>query len=101
MSFAARLKKARVNGSMTTADLSVWFDRPYPTIRSWLEGREPWGPNGDVARAALDTLEKAVTRRSGFPVPVHLSPVGRKRHMRQARHEHLGANSRVPRTRSA
>ena len=96
--FQQRLEKVSKAGSLTTADLSTWFGRPYATVRGWLQGYDPWGPNGDAARVALDTLERAVQRRQGFPVPVHLSPVARRDHVRRMRDEH---NNRLPKARAA
>jgi hypothetical protein len=84
--FHTRLRRAQKLASLTPADLSIWFARPYGTIRGWLEqGYEPWGPNGDVARYMLDLLEHAITRRNGFPVPVQLTPVQRREHVKRIR----------------
>lgn len=98
MSFSTRLQKVKKAGLLTTADLSLWFDRPYPTVRGWLDGYEPWGPNGDRARHLLDIIESAVEHRRGFPVPVHLSPSDRREHMRRVKNDH---GARLPKTHSA
>ena len=76
---------------MTTADLSIWFARPYPTVRDWLEGREPWGPNGQEAYRRLVILENVILGKDMFPVPVELKPKERCEHMKAARHEHIGS----------
>jgi hypothetical protein len=86
-SFQSRLKQVSKAGLLTTADLSTWFGRPYATVRGWLQGYEPWGPNGEEARRALGVLERAVKAHKGFPVPVHLSPIARREHVRRMRHE--------------
>ena len=85
-SFHTRLVRAKKNASLTPSDLSIWFARPYGTIRGWLEqGYEPWGPNGDAARTMLSHLEDALKRHDGFPVPVHLTPVQRREHVKRIR----------------
>jgi hypothetical protein len=90
MSFLDRLEKVRKAGLLTTADLSTWFGRPYPTVQGWLQGYDPWGPNGDAAREALNVLEWAIKNRAGFPVPVHLSPIERRKYVRRQRQRHDG-----------
>jgi hypothetical protein len=96
--FAKRLERVSKAGLLTTADLSTWFGRPYATVRGWLQGYEPWGPNGEEARKALTTLERAVEQRNGFPVPVHLSPVARREHVRRQRGLH---HARLSKARAA
>lgn len=97
--FTNRLQAAARAGRMTTADLATWFDRPYSTVRSWLQkGHEPWGPAGEASQELLVALEKLIAKRDGFPVPINLSPPERQRHVREARHEH---NARLSRTRSS
>lgn len=85
---------------MTTADLAVWFSRPYPTVRGWLEGYEPWGPNGERAYELLADLEWAIKNKFWMPVPISLPPRNRRAHMIAARHENARRN-RIPRTRAA
>jgi hypothetical protein len=97
MTFARRLEKVSKDGLLTTADLSTWFGRPYATVRGWLQGYEPWGPNGEEARRALTVLERAVEHENGFPVPIHLSPIARREHVRRQRQHH----GRVPAARAA
>lgn len=82
-----RLKRAMLAGSLTVADLSTWFARPYATVRGWLQGYEPWGPHGEESRRLLALLEQAIKRRRGFPVPVQMSPIERRNHVRQVRHD--------------
>lgn len=88
--FKQRLERVSKAAAMTTADLSTWFGRPYATVRGWLQGYEPWGPNGEEARRALSVLERAVEQRQGFPVPIHLSPTARREHVRRQRQHHHG-----------
>ena len=97
-SVEARLKRAMLAGSLTTADLSIWFARPYATVRGWLQGYEPWGPHGEESRRLLGVLEQAIQSYRGFPVPVHLSPIERRKHMKRLRH---GLDGRFSQTRSA
>jgi hypothetical protein len=75
------------SGNLTVADLARWFERPDPTMRSWVEqGVEPGGGPIDaaLARATLDKLEKLIARNSKFPVP-RLSPRKRIAYLRELR----------------
>ena len=59
------------DGNLTVADLSRWFDRPYPTVRGWLNGGEVGGAPLDTAwiMAQLVRLEKMLAKGRGLPVP--------------------------------
>lgn len=93
--FAQRLEAAKKSGLMTTADLATWFERAYPSVRNWLDGREPWGPNGDRARILLDLLEEQIKKKNGLPIPVQLSPTQRREHVKGLRR---AINARLSRT---
>jgi hypothetical protein len=86
-SFSSRLRHVMREGRLTVSDLSRWFGRPYGTVRSWLEGRNPWGPAGEDAHKDLDTLEHAVRNKKGFPVPSKLSPSARRDYMLARKHD--------------
>ena len=76
MTFQARLKKCMRDGNLTVADLARWFERPHPTMRSWVEnGVEPGGGPQDRAQVleTLTQLEKLIAKNNKFPVP-RLSP---------------------------
>jgi hypothetical protein len=96
--FQRRIAAVLRDGGLTVMDLSRWFDRAYPTVRTWQQGREPWGPHGEESRLLLTVLEKAIAQERGFPVPVKLSPRARKAHIERVRDELV---SRLPRTRFA
>lgn len=66
--FRDRLRAAQAKGDLTIADLSRWFDRPYPTLSTWLQGRVPRGPAGREADRRLALLENAI-REGAFPPP--------------------------------
>ena len=95
IAFHTRLEKAKKQGRLTTADLSRWFGRPYHTVRGWLEGHEPWGPNGEESIRLMAILERAITKRKGFPVPVHLSITERRAYIEARRHDLNGGLSRT------
>ena len=53
MTFQQRLQRCRERGNLTVADLARWFDRPYATVRSWLN--EGWEPgDGPVTRRRME-----------------------------------------------
>ena len=68
--FAQRLQRAQKGGNLTVADLARWFDRPYPTMRCWINGAEPGG--GPIDRetviASMELLEARIKARKGFPL---------------------------------
>ena len=68
--FAQRLQQAQKGGNLTVADLARWFDRPYPTMRCWINGAEPGG--GPIDRkevmASLGFLETRIKERRGLPL---------------------------------
>ena len=71
-SFQARLKNVMATGNLTVADLARWFDRPYPTVNSWVrDGGNVGGATLDTAYVygRLDKLERMIHKRQGFPVP--------------------------------
>lgn len=82
-----RLERCLKAGNLRTADLARWFDRPYPTVRGWLEGNyEPNGgpqDNEEIGRL-LGSLEHLIIGRRGFPVP-RLSPQERIAHLKRIR----------------
>ena len=87
MTFQARLRKCMAHGNLTVADLARWFERPHPTMRSWVEqGVEPAGGPLDAAfaHATLERLEKLIARNSKFPVP-RLSPQKRIAYLKELR----------------
>jgi hypothetical protein len=88
MTFQARLKKCMRGGNLTVADLARWFERPHPTMRSWVEqGVEPGaGPlDAAMAWATLDKLERLIACNNKFPVP-RLSPQARIAYLKELRH---------------
>lgn len=67
-SFSTRLNKCLQQADLTIMDLRHWFDRPYPTVSSWvLKGRKPRGPAGREAHKRLEILESCIAR--GWSVP--------------------------------
>lgn len=94
--FQQRLERAKKSGSLTTADLSIWFARPYATVRGWIEnGYEPWSVHeGEISRL-LDVLETAIRKKRGFPLPSKLSPFERREHVTRMRHELNGGLSQT------
>ena len=88
-SFQFRLRDCLKKGNLRTADLARWFDRPNPTMRSWVvDGIEPNGAPLDAALAwaTLVKLEKLIAKNSKFPVP-RLSPRDRITYLKEIRGE--------------
>lgn len=64
-----RLDRVIKAGGLSTADLSVWFDLPYHTIRNYLEGGEPRPYRRGMIEERLGWLERAVATDPRLPVP--------------------------------
>src|ERR1700693_1366438 len=87
-SIKQRLERTMKVGRMTVSDLSRFFERPYPTVRSWaLFDVEPHGPDGEEAYRVLDLLERAIENNRRFPVPLGMSKAQRCTYITKARHE--------------
>lgn len=87
MTFQERLRTVMHAGALIKTDLKIWFKRPFPTVRTWVEiGYTPRGPQGELAHESLALLEKAVKARRGyFPVPRDLNHAERRRWIERAR----------------
>lgn len=89
--FQQRLQACQRGGNLTVSDLARWFDRPHPTVRSWVQqGFEPGGAPLDVEHAhqMLGLLETLIRRKRGFPVP-RLPPSKRIEHLAHIRRSAL------------
>lgn len=96
--FSRRLVRCMRQGRMTVADLSHWFSRPYPTVRTWVyDRRQPEGPAGDEAERLLRRLERRV--RDGLVIPVTLSKRQRPAYVKKLRH--AGDRASIPSSRPA
>ena len=85
--FQQRLKACVRGGNLTVADLARWFDRPYPTVRTWLQdGIAPGGGPIDKehAESMLGLLETLIKQKRGFPVP-RMAPRQRIEHLAEIR----------------
>jgi len=80
---------------MTVADLALWFARPHPTLRSWVKwGTKPRGPRLQKILAELDTLEKLIKKRKGFPIPYEIGHYQRPSYLKKIRN---GRDAHLPR----
>jgi hypothetical protein len=96
--FAQRLQDCVDKGRLTGADLAIWFNRPYPTVRTWRLGlSEPWKPWREEAERCLIILEDLI-RRKKLPMPSSFNALERRNWMLGAAYE---LNARLPKTRSA
>lgn len=71
MRLTERLKRVMADGNLRVADLARWFNRAYPTVRSWTRGHEMNGPEQDnlLVIERLKLIEKRIRRNRGLPVP--------------------------------
>ena len=104
ISFQERLQAAQQAGNLSVADLSLWFDRSYHTVRGWLVpradrgrdyGYEPWDPHRNEILRRLTNLERFVSRRK---MPYRLKPTQRRDFLKKHAHDY---NSKVSTTHSS
>ena len=90
---AERMAAVRQRGNLTYSDLRLWFNRPYPTVRSWAVGYcQP--VNKDELRdvfAKLEVLERLV-QSDPFPIP---SEIGSHEHAKLFRNISNAYHARV------
>jgi hypothetical protein len=70
--FSHRLRVVLKKGNLRTADLARWFEKPHATVAEWVKkGRNPTAAPHDLEFIIemLETLEKLVEQKRGFPVP--------------------------------
>lgn len=77
-----RLAAACEKGGLTTADLEVWFELPYQTMRSYRGGVNPYPARRPQIETRLKLLEAAVDGRRHFPVPLNIRWSDRKEYIR-------------------
>lgn len=81
--FSTRLNRCMERGSFTVSDLMRWFERPRATVNTWVEGREPFGPQAKRAHKRLELLEWSLRIRAGYyPISDDLSWSDRERTVR-------------------
>jgi len=97
--FTERLQKCVSKADLTASDAARWFKRPRTTVLTWIEGRIPWGRDGEVACRDLELLEWAVKSDPKLPIPGDLSWQARKVYLNE-RYEHAARNASVPSLRS-
>jgi hypothetical protein len=86
--FERRLHWCMRNGNLRVADLARWFARPHGTVRGWVKrSLNPGGSDLDVEHIhnLLDLLETMIKRKTGFPLPIGLSPRERETRVLQTR----------------
>jgi len=74
-----RLDACASQAALSTADLAVWFDAAYATLRSYRQGVEPYPARRPQIEQRLQWLEKAIAKSPRFPVPLYVRSSERKR----------------------
>lgn len=94
-----RMRLCADKGHLSTWDLSIWFEVPYPSMWQWLHGRRG-KKRGMYVRASdlekrLIKLERIIKLHRGFKVPFEVSRgPGRSGFIRKIRD---GRYARLPR----
>ena len=74
-----RLNAALDEGGLSKRDLSIWFGRPYATVRMWIEGvQEPWVVWKDDIEQKLAALEHLIRQRKSLPIPPSFNHADRR-----------------------
>lgn len=74
-----RLKAALRGGNLRVADLTRWFARPDPTVRSWVNGTVPSLPEQDMRDVLrrLAVLERHIKRGHHLPLTPGMPTIDR------------------------
>ena len=81
-----RLQWCMKHGRMTVADLALWLERSYPTIRNWVSfGVHPHGPRNEKVLEDLEYLEECIRKKRGFPVPFEITHFQRPEYIKGLR----------------
>lgn len=67
-----RLDRCAGAASLSTADLAVWFELSYQTIRSWRRGAHPQATRRRQIEQRLLWLEQAIDGDVRLPVPLRV-----------------------------
>lgn len=87
-----RLRWCLKNGRMTVADLAVWCNRSYPTVRTWvLWGVEPRGPRTEQLFERITLLERLIHKGKDFPVPYWIGHFDRPYYIKKVRDGHYAS----------
>ena len=80
--FRSRLRRVALMRDLTQSDLSVWFARPRPTVRTWWAGtaRPTPGLVFDECVRRLSLLEQS----PDFPVPYDVFKFDRRDYIKKA-----------------
>lgn len=81
----SRLDACAKKGALSTADLAVWFNLPYGTVRSYRQGIEPYDYRRPQIEQSLTCLESAVAKNPGLPMPLSVFGAARKKYLRDIR----------------
>lgn len=84
-----RLDVCAARGGLSTADLAVWFDLSYQTVRSWRAGVEPYQSRRPQIEQRLLYLEAAVDSDPRLPVPLEVRAQNRKAYLKKVRNSYL------------
>jgi len=86
--FRPRVCAAAKQGALTTADLALWFDSAYPTMKAWRWGiHAPNAARGAQLDGRLTALEQAVKEKQ-FPLALSVRAAERKTVILAIRHRY-------------
>jgi hypothetical protein len=93
MNLKKRLDACAATGGLSTADLAMWLDLPYATVRSYRRGIEPYPARRPQIDQRLLALERAIKSDPRLPVPLCVKISERRQYLlsilgsvRDARH---------------
>ncbi len=70
MTLQQRLDRCAHEASLSTSDLSRWFDLPYATMKSYRQGAHPYPYRQGQIEQRLRWLEHAVRYSPKLPIPL-------------------------------
>ena len=81
MTLQDRLDKAALAGALSGADLALWFDLSYQTVRAYRVGTVPFTARAALIEQRLKWLENAVKTDPHLPVPLSVRARDRKKYI--------------------
>lgn len=83
-----RLDRCAKKGALSTADIAVWMDLSYQTVRSYRQGVEPYENRRPQIIERLAQLEKAISSDARLPIPLGVWKQDRKKYLLDIRASH-------------
>ena len=76
-----RIDACLEKGALSVADIALWLDLPYPTVKSYRQGTTPQAARQRQIEQRLSWLESAIRTDPRLPVPLSVRARERKAYL--------------------